>query len=210
MDCEISQDIQTQVLLFFGSDKMSSLKDLFLEKSSSVFTENKILKFCFVCMAVFSFFQWQAVNNLIASAKTIIVPTGSSYKMAIRNSSASSEYLQSMGRYITDLYGDVSVANVDYKYSELLKLSSSISFHKLKKDLSKRSLLIKRYPAISYSMEIDENAKSIFTENNLLLPVKKKRIVGDTMEKEQNIKLSIDYKINSGRFELISIKEIER
>lgn len=187
----------------------SLFSNLFVQDSSNVFAENRLLKLGFICMVLFSTFQAFSIHGALEKQQTHIVPIGGQGDFVISGSTASDDYLRSMARYIVHMAGNLSAASARRQLNELLVLVHPDKYSEYRDLFTKLATGIEKYPTVSYVVNWKGNRdiKKI-GENTLRIATTKRRIVGDSVTRTENVTYEITYAITQGRFWLQGIKEV--
>ena len=183
--------------------------NLFVQDSSNVYAENRLLKLGFICVVLFSGFQAYSIHGSLEEQKTHIVPIGGQGDFVISGTTASDDYLRSMGRYIVHMAGDLSAASARRQLNELLTLVHPDKYSEYRDLFTKLATGIERYPTVSYVVNWrgNQDIKKV-GDNTLQVSAVKRRIVGDSVTRTENITYEIRYSITQGRFWLHGIKEV--
>ncbi|MEI6704464.1 MAG: TraE/TraK family type IV conjugative transfer system protein, partial [Deltaproteobacteria bacterium] len=73
--------------------------DIYLQKSSNIFAENRLLKFSVVVLSIAVVINTAGVFKALNSQKTILVPPVINSKISVTGDKASDEYLKEFTRY---------------------------------------------------------------------------------------------------------------
>lgn len=181
----------------------------YLQASSNAFAENKLLKVCCVLTLLATVINTVNMIHLAKNKHTIIIPAGLGFEMEISGDHANDLYLQRMARYLIELKGNISAANVENKTNELLIMVHASQYGLLRDRWIKEAEQIKKYPALSYVVTLKEN-KPITVENGrrLYIHADKQRIIGQKIARRTPLQYRIDFIIENGRFWLRDIQEI--
>ena len=77
--------------------------DIFLQKSSNIFAENRLLKFSIVVLGVAVVINTAGLFKALNSQKIILVPPVINSKISVTGDKASDEYLKEFTRYALGL-----------------------------------------------------------------------------------------------------------
>lgn len=180
----------------------------YIQLTSNAFSENKLLKSCFIAMLMISFINSIFIHNAINREKTIIIPAGFEFAFEISKNKANDLYYKQMARYLINLRGSVDSGNINNKFSELLTFVHPTCFGKLKEELTNIAKEYEKYTSISHNVIMQENILIKVVDNkSMIVQGIKERIVGDAITKKTPVEYKIDFKIEEGRFWLLDIKE---
>lgn len=194
--------------LDINRDKRQARINYFLSKNSNLFTENKLLKFAFTCLAIMVLYQQITIPRMIESQRTIIMPS-IHIKYEVGRFSANDAYIFDTALSILSFYENVNAGNVDAFFSALL-LYASPSFHgDLKDRLNKRKKIIKKLKSITYFTEFVSQNDISAKGNEIYITYNYYRRIGGKVEPAVRKKLTIKYQILNGLFMLIAINDKE-
>ncbi len=180
----------------------------FMQASSNVYAENRLLKIGVSAMLVFGLFNAVAIQRLEKNIQTHVIPVGVASRFVLTGDSANDEYLMAMARYIIHMIGDVSPPLARAQYSELLTLWDASTYSKYKDQFDKMAASLEHYPSVSYHVTWDAGEGVQIKGNTMRKRVIKKKMVGDTVVGKTTLEYEIEYKIEHGAFKIISISEV--
>lgn len=179
--------------------------DIYLQKSSNIFAENRLLKFSVVVLSIAVVINTAGVFKALNSQKTILVPPVINSKISVTGDKASDEYLKEFTRYALGLALTYNPSNARPQFSELLALYDASEFQTARKDLYALADKIENTRAASafYINAITHDA-----ENHSLLVTGSKQtyMVGDKAADEQKTYI-LEYRFESGKFILRRLYE---
>lgn len=186
--------------------------DIYQQKVSNVFGENRILKFGFIILLLATVGNWFTLESLIDKNRVIIVPVNPSGDLWVSGNEASIGYLRQMARYITNQIGNYTASTARNQFKELLHLYTADSYSEATSGFEQLSDKIERYPTISYRAVWDGNDPlSIdFGNTNMVINVTHERLVNGDVTRREKKKFIIDYHIVDGRFYIESIQDEDR
>lgn len=188
--------------------KRQARVNYFVSKSSNLFTENKVLKFGFVCMCLIVAYQYISLPRMIEAQRTIIMPTPH-IKYEIGRFSANDQYLFDTGLQVLKYYEDVNAGNVEQFFSALLVYSSPKFHGELKEKLMKRKKIIQKLSSISYFTEFVGQNNIKTKGDEIFISYNYYRRIGGKVEPAIRKKLTITYVIENGLFMVTNLKEEE-
>ncbi len=181
--------------------------NLFLQKSSNVAAENRLLKFVVavigVAAVINAFMTYRALNY----QRTIVVPPVLSSRIEITGERASVEYIKAFSRYIAALAFSYSPGGVKAQFDELLALYAPEAFPEGKRVLYE---LADRVAATRVT--------SVFFISKLYVDAEKKQIevsgqrrqyVDDRKVEDILKTYLVEYRITDGRFCIMQLLEKE-
>jgi len=93
----------------------------FMQKSSNLFVENRLLKFCVVLLVIMSAYNSYMTNLALDKERTIIVPTHIHERIEFEDGNFSDRYLEERVRDISSLAFNYSPATARIQYDRLLR-----------------------------------------------------------------------------------------
>ena len=181
--------------------------DIFLQKSSNVFAENRLIKFIVLVIGIATLYNSYQLSNVMNSEKIILVPPVLDSRLEISGSEASDEYIRKFTRYIGALAFTYSHISARGQFAEMLRLFAPAQFPKYKTlfyDLADKVEMAKVTNSYMITkISIDRGKKEIeVTGNNLRFT--------DALKVESATRIYIlNYEIDNGKFWLTELKEKE-
>lgn len=182
--------------------------DQFLQPSSNVFAENRLLKLAFGALIVITLYNGYTVSNLKDTVRTEILPPYSEKRWTISGSDANDEYLADMARYVAQSLGTWNPASVRIQLNELLKLFHPEAYPKYRDRFTRIADQAERYASVSFALQWDPGQPIVRKENTLSIHAVRRRITGDAISRTEPIEFLIHFVIESGRFWIMDIDEI--
>ncbi len=181
--------------------------DLFLQKTSNIVAENRLLKFVVVVIglaaAVNSVLTWRALNY----QRTVIVPPVLNSRIEITGDRASEEYVKAFSRYVAALAFSYSPASAKAQFDELLALYAPETFPDGKRVLYE---LADRVTATRVTSVFFLGRLTVDAVKHRIEAVGQRRQYLDDRKVEDLMKTYfIDYKISESRFQILGISEKE-
>ncbi|CAN5219846.1 hypothetical protein BH11PSE5_BH11PSE5_23880 [soil metagenome] len=178
----------------------------YLQGSSNLFEENRLLKF-----AVVGLFGVTSVLGLVIyssnqNQRTVVVPFGASGDLYVTGNSPSTAYLRTMTRNIVALAGTYSAYSADRQFQELLTLVHPSAFNSVRDSLNGILDELADNPTLSIATYIRADQPVTYTERDILVPVEKVRVIGGLIRKFRGV-LRIRYALDNGRFWLTALSE---
>jgi conjugal transfer pilus assembly protein TraE len=182
----------------------------FIQSTSNVFGENRLLKILLGVMTVGVWMIYTSVQDFKEHQQTIVIPGGQRTPYEIRNYDASESYIFDMANYIVHLAGNASPSNVNDRLNILLGLFHESSYPRYQAHFKKLIVEIKRFKNISHMAELAYPDPLYVRENQLRIRMKKSKVVGNTIKPSVVNYLIVDYRIIDGRFWIMNMKELNQ
>lgn len=186
----------------------NELLNPFMQASSNVFGENKLLKIVLIIIAIGVFMIYSSVNSFMSHQQTIIQPVGRADPYEIGNYTANEAYLFDMAETIVNLSGNLSARSVTDKFNMLLNLFHDSSHGRYQKHFKTLAEEVSKYSTISHIAELARPEPIFVLDNQMRIRVKKSRVVGTTVKPHEIKYLLIDYTIENGRFWIMDMTEM--
>ncbi len=100
----------------------------YLQKSSALFDENRLLKFCLVCLTIAFCYNSLQVQRAVNYQRTIQIPPKLSSEIEFIQGKPSEKYIRDISRTIANLAGTWSPATARENFEELLYYFAPESF----------------------------------------------------------------------------------
>jgi len=179
--------------------------DIFLQKSSNIFAENRLLKFVVVALGIAVVINTAGLFMALNSQRVILVPPVVNSKISVSGDKASDEYLKEFARYILSLALTYNPVNARSQFSELLAVYDPTEFQTSRKELYELADKIENTKASSafYIQSIIND-----TEKRRLEVTGTKKTYMVDQKAEDNLKVYlIEYRIENGKFILVRLYE---
>jgi conjugal transfer pilus assembly protein TraE len=179
--------------------------DIFLQKSSNIFAENRLLKFVVVALGIAVVINTAGLFMALNSQRVILVPPVVNSKISVSGDKASDEYLKEFARYILNLALTYNPVNARSQFSELLAVYDPAQFQASRKELYELADKIENTKASSafYIQSIINDTEKRRLE---VTGTKKTYMVDQKAEDTLKVYL-IDYRIENGKFILVRLYE---
>lgn len=179
--------------------------DHYLSTSSNLFGENRLLKFVVLAIGCTTVLNTCGMIRAQQMEKIVLVPSTVNEKMWISGDKASDEYVKQFTRDATNLYLTYHPANARQNFNELLKMHYPTEMDIAKKslyDLADRIEESKACSAFYISKLVNDENK-----HQLEITGAKTMIINGKVT-DQSVKIYVlDYKIESGKFNILSFME---
>lgn len=181
--------------------------ETYIQKSSNMFAENRLLKFACLVFAVSSVVSTFMSYSALKYQTTVIVPPQVNQKFWVQGNKASSEYVVEFARYISGLGLSYTFGVGKSQFSELLSMYHPSVLQEARKS----------YYALSDRLD-ETRAAQFFTIQTIKHDEEKKRIelfgVQRTLINEKPVEdttktYEIKYTIEAGKFQVLRIGEKE-
>lgn len=179
--------------------------DIFLQKSSNIFAENRLLKFVVVALGIAVVINTAGLFMALNSQRVILVPPVVNSKISVSGDKASDEYLKEFARYILNLALTYNPVNARSQFSELLAVYDPAQFQTSRKELYELADKIESTKASSafYIQSIINDTEKRRLE---VTGTKKTYMVDQKAEDTLKVYL-IEYRIDNGKFILVRLYE---
>jgi conjugal transfer pilus assembly protein TraE len=178
----------------------------YLQGSSNLFEENRLLKF-----AIVGLFGVSAVLGLLLytsnqNSRTVLVPFGASGDLYVTGTRPSDAYLRSITRNIVALAGTYSAYSAGTQFQELLGIVHPSAFNAMRDSLNAILDDLDQNPTLSIATYIRADQPVVHSDHDILVPVEKVRVIGGVIRKFRGT-LRLAYRIEYGRFWLTGLSE---
>jgi conjugal transfer pilus assembly protein TraE len=178
----------------------------YLQGSSNLFEENRLLKFAIVGLFGITAVLGAVVYSSDQNRRTVVVPFGASGDLYVTGSTPSSGYLRAMTRNIVTLSGTYSAYSADRQFQELLSIVHPSAYESMRDTLNGVLDELSTNPTLSIATYIRPDQPVSWTDSQIMVPVEKVRVIGGVIRKFRGT-LRIGYAIESGRFWLTRLSE---
>lgn len=178
----------------------------YLQGSSNLFEENRLLKFSIVGLFGITAVVGLALYTSSQNQRTVIVPFGSGGDLYVTGGKPSAAYLRTMTRNIVTLSGTYSAYSADRQFQELLSIVHPTAYNGLRDSLNSILDELANNPTLSIATYIRPDQPVTWTDRQIVVPVEKVRVIGGVIRKFRG-NLRIRYTIDAGRFWLLSLAE---
>lgn len=178
----------------------------YLQGSSNLFEENRLLKFAVVGLFGVTSVLGIVIYSSNQNQRTIVIPFGASGDLYVTGNKPSSAYLRTITRNIVALSGTYSAYSADRQFQELLTLAHPTSYNGLRDSLNGILDELANNPTLSIATYIRADQPVVFTDREIAVPVEKVRVIGGVIRKFRGT-LRIRFALDNGRFWLTSLTE---
>jgi hypothetical protein len=181
----------------------------FVQESSNVFMQNKLLVVLVAVIALSSVYDSFQISSMRDNHETIIMPYGDAEPYRLRHNSANLPYIKDMAQYIIYLYTNHSSLTVNERYNTLLSFFHESSLPRYRAHLNKMSTDYAKYVNISHVGQVNLNNGITLLNNRLTIMYTQSQITGMTVQLPKHKQIFIDYMIQNGRFWILEMGEIK-
>lgn len=181
--------------------------NLFLQKSSNIFAENRLLKFVVVVIGIATVVNAIMTYHALNYQRTIIVPPVLKSRIEITGDRASEEYVKAFSRYVAALSFSYSPGTVKSQFDELLVLYAPEAFPEGKRVLYELAdrVITTRVTGVFFMGRLYVDGG----KNQIEMSGQKRQYVDDRKVEDVTKTYLIDYRISDGRFQIMRISEKE-
>ena len=178
----------------------------YLQGSSNLFEENRLLKFAVLGLFGISAVLGAVVYSSDQNRRTVIVPFGAGGDLYVTGNKPSPTYLRAITRNIVALSGTYSSYSADQQFQELLSIAHPSAYNGMRDMFAALLDELSNNPTLSIATYIRSDQHVTWTDREVLVPVEKVRVIGGVIRKFRG-NLRISYAIDNGRFWLVRLSE---
>ncbi|MCG2747317.1 MAG: type IV conjugative transfer system protein TraE [Desulfobulbaceae bacterium] len=177
--------------------------DFFIQKSSNLFGENRLLKFAFVVMAVAFCFNSLMVYRAVKYQRVVLIPPTMTGTVEFVQGKPTETYIKDISRKIVNLATTYSPPTARGQFNDLLSLYTSEAYPEASKSWYSLAGRIEESQVSStfYMEKITIREGTIEMFGNLV------QYAGDTKLEKAAKTFVVAYRIRDGRFEISEFKE---
>ena len=179
--------------------------DIFLQKSSNIFAENRLLKFVVVALGIAVVINTAGLFMALNSQRVILIPPTINSKISVSGDKASDEYLKEFTRYILNLALTYNPVNARSQFSELLAVYDPAEFQASRKELYELADKIE-FTKASSAFYIHAIVNDTEKRRLEITGTKRTYLVDQKAEDMLKVYL-IDYRFDNGKFILKRLYE---
>lgn len=181
--------------------------NLFLQKTSNIVAENRLLKFVVVVIGVTAIANAIMTYRALNYQRTIIVPPVLKSRIEITGDRASEEYVKAFSRYIAALSFSYSPGTAKPQFDELLALYAPEAFPEGKRVLYELAdrVITTRVTSVFFMGKLYVDGE----KNQIEVSGQRRQYVDDRKVEDVTKTYLIDYRISDGRFQVVRISEKE-
>jgi conjugal transfer pilus assembly protein TraE len=180
---------------------------LFLQKSSNIFAENRLLKFAVIVIGIATVVNAAMTFRALNYQRTVIIPPVLNSRIEITGDRASEEYVKAFSRYIAALSFSYSPGTVKPQFDELLALYAPEAFPEGKRVLYELAdrVITTRVTSVFFMGRLYVDGG----KNQIEMSGQKRQYVDDRKVEDVTKTYLVDYRISDGRFQIMRISEKE-
>ncbi|MBA4090133.1 MAG: conjugal transfer protein [Sphingobium sp.] len=178
----------------------------YLQGSSNLFEENRLLKFAIVGLFGVTSVLGLVIYSSNQNQRTVIVPFGASGDLYVTGNTPSAAYLRTITRNIVGLAGTYSAYSADRQFQELLTLVHPTAYNGVRDSLNAILDELADNPTLSIATYIRADQPVVMTDREIAVPVEKVRVIGGVIRKFRGT-LRIRFALDNGRFWLTALSE---
>lgn len=175
----------------------------YLQKSSALFDENRLLKFCLVCLTIAFCYNSLQVHRAVHYQRTILIPSKLTSEIEFIQGKPNDKYIRDISRTIANLAGTWSPATARENFEELLYYFAPETFPQASErwySLAGRA----EEGLVSSSFYLE---KIDFDDSVIELFGQLVQYTGNTPLENTSRTYLVKYRIDQGRFYILSIQE---
>ena len=179
--------------------------NIFLQKTSNLFTENRLLKFVIVVLCLAVVVNSLLVFRAIRYQRVILIPPKLTGPVEFVQGKPSDQYIRDMGRRICSLAATYSPATARTQFDELLALYAPEAYPKAAKTWYTLAGRIEESHVsnVFYLRSLTSDAAG----NRLEVTGERKQFADDRLIDTADKTYEIHYRLDDGRFSLLSFME---
>ncbi len=177
--------------------------DIFVQKTSNLFVENRLLKFIIVVLALAVIFNSFMVYRSVKYQRVILIPPKMTGTVEFVQGKPTDIYLRDMTRRIANLAATYSPPTARSQFEELLSYYDPESYPQASKAWYSLASRVEesQVSSVFYLEKIKLGEKFIEVFGNL------KQFAGDTPLENTSKTYLINYRLQDGRLYIVSFKE---
>ncbi|MDX9821991.1 MAG: type IV conjugative transfer system protein TraE [Syntrophales bacterium] len=181
--------------------------NLFLQKTSNIVAENRLLKFVVVVIGIATVVNASMTCRALNYQRTVIIPPVLNSRIEITGDRASEEYVKAFSRYIAALSFSYSPGSVKPQFDELLALYAPEAFPEGKRALYELAdrVITTRVTSVFFMGKLYVDSG----KNQIEMSGQKRQYVDDRKVEDIVKTYLIDYRISDGRFQIVRVSEKE-
>ena len=177
---------------------------IFKNLKDNILSQNALLKFSVVLMALSNIYLVNQVITNSNSKKTVFLPPQNTYKeFWVSGDVVSESYKEMIGNFIAHNLLNVSVNNANTLVSNIIPLVHSSTYKKVRIELKKMVNYI-----ISNNISRSFHISSIKThqKNKIIVNGSISDFITSKLLRSKDVNLEIDYKVKYGQFYIVNLK----
>lgn len=178
--------------------------ELFVQKASNLFVENRLIKFVIVVLALMVAFNSIMVFRAVKYQRVVLIPSKMTGTVEFVQGKPSDDYVRDISRKIVSLATTYSPPTARAQFEELLPYYAPESYPEASRAWYSLASRVEesQVSSVFYLEKIKLNESSIEIFGNL------KQYAGNTPIENTGRTYLIDYRVQDGRFFLVSFQEL--
>lgn len=178
--------------------------ELFVQKASNLFMENRLIKFVIVILALAVAFNSLMVFRAVKYQRVVLIPPKMTGTVEFVQGKPSDDYIRDISRKIVSLATTYSPPTARAQFEELLPYYAPESYPEASRAWYSLASRVEesQVSSVFYLEKIKLNESSIEIFGNL------KQYAGNTPIENTGRTYLIDYRVQDGRFFLVSFQEL--
>ncbi len=177
--------------------------NIFIQKTSNLFVENRLLKFIIVVLSLAVIFNSSMVYQAVKYQRVVLIPPTMTGTVEFIRGKPTDSYTKDLSRRIVNLAATYSPPTARSQFEELLSYFAPESYPQASKAWYSLASRVEESQVSSVfyleSIKLGENLIEVF--GNL------KQFAGDTLLDNTSKTYLIDFRMQDGRFYIVSFKE---
>jgi len=177
--------------------------DIFLQKTSNLFVENRLLKFIIIVLALTVIFNSFMVYRAVKYQRVVLIPPTMTGTVEFVQGRPTDGYTKDLSRKIVNLAATYSPPTARIQFEELLAFYAPESYPEASKAWYSLASRVEesQVSSVFYLLTIKLGDDDIEIFANL------KQFAGDTLLENASKTYLIHYRLQDGRFYIVSFKE---
>ena len=177
--------------------------NIFLQKTSNLFVENRLLKFIIVVLALAVIFNSFMVYRAVKYQRVVLIPPKMTGTVEFVQGRPTDNYTKDLSRRIVNLAATYSPPTARMQFEELLSYYAPESYPEASKAWYSLASRVEesQVSSVFYLEKIKLGEDDIEIFGNL------KQFAGDTLLENTSKTYLVNYRLQDGRFYIISFKE---
>lgn len=177
--------------------------NIFLQKTSNLFVENRLLKFIIVVLALTVVFNSFMVYRSVKYQRVVLIPPKMTGTVEFVQGKPTDSYTKDLSRRITNLAATYSPPTARAQFEELLSYYAPESYPEASKSWYSLASRVEesQVSSVFYLEKIKLGNDFIEVFGNL------EQFAGDTLLENTSKTYLIDFRLQDGRFYIVSFKE---
>lgn len=177
--------------------------DIFVQKTSNLFVENRLLKFVIVVLTLAVIFNSFMVYRSVKYQRVVLIPPKMTGTVEFIQGKPTDNYIRDMSRRIVGLASTYSPPTARSQFEELLSYFAPESYPQASKSWYSLASRVEesQVSSVFYLEKIKLGEEFIEIFGNL------KQFAGDSPLENTSKTYLIDYRLQNGRFYIVSFKE---